>query len=154
MAWCPGCSYEYKPGAKKKCPDCGAALPKGPGLSKGVRFDNRTWFSIRSADDSVQAEMLRSFLESNGFDVALRNGKGAVSSRDDLDPMMTEIQILIPSDSAPKAARLVRASSDWSAAGSLADDDDLEEYDLDEDDREFLQANGIGAEYDDEYYCY
>jgi len=155
MAWCPGCSYEYKPGTKKKCPYCGVTLRKGPGLSSAVKFDNRTWYSIRSADDSVQAEMLRSFLESNGFEVALRNGNGAVSSTDELDGAISEIQILIPSDSAPKAARLVRASNGWAADSSLPDDDDeIEEYDLDMDDREFLQSNGITADYDEEYYCY
>jgi hypothetical protein len=155
MAWCPGCSYEYKAGTKKKCPDCGAALPKGPGLSRGLKFGNRTWYSIRSAGDSVQAELLKSFLESNGYDVALKNGNGAVSSKDELDPMKSGIQILIPADSASSAAKLVRASNDWLTGGSFAgDDDEMEDYDLDGDDREFLQSNGIAVEYDDEYYCY
>ena len=155
MAWCPGCSYEYKPGTKKKCPDCGTALSKGPGLSRGIRFDNRTWYSIRSADDSVQAEMLRSFLESNGFEVTLRNGNGAASPKDEHESVISKIQILIPSDSAHIAARLVRTSNAWSGGSSfINDDDDIEDYDLDEDDREFLQSNGITADYDEEYYCY
>ena len=155
MAWCPGCSYEYKPGTKKKCPQCGHSLPGGPGLTSPVEFGNRKWFSIRSAGDSVQAEMLRSFLESNGFDVTLRSGNGVVTPKSDLDAMMSEIQVLVPDRDASSAAGLIRANNDWASAGSPIDgESEVDDYDLDGDDREFLQSNGITADYDDEYYCY
>ena len=115
MPWCPGCSYEYVAGAKK-CPECGCLIRKAPGLDEQneMRHRNRKWSLIRKAADLVHAELIKNFLRTNGFEVAVRDGDsigrailGAAGS-----PGAGAL-ILVPSESARDAAVLLRSDTEW-----------------------------------------
>ena len=156
MAWCPSCSYEYVPGTTK-CPDCGKPLWRAPGLDEAVLFENREWVAIRAASDQVQAEIMKAFLESHGYEVALRNGasgirsilgSGTVAGADGID-------IMVPVEIAGTAATLLRTQLHWTEEelarymeehGHLGDGD---EYD-DDDERSYLESNGLVLGIDEE----
>lgn len=159
MAWCPICSYEYLPGMSR-CPDCGSPLRRAPGLDEAIRSEDRDWITIRVVGDPIQAEMVKALLESQGFDVAVRNGVGSIRAivGDGTVAAGGEVYILVPLDSAPKAAELLRSHMHWTESelthymeehGYLGSDD---EYD-DDDERTYLQSNGLmpAAEDDDDF---
>jgi len=110
MPWCPGCSYEYS-GRKRKCPECGEALGKGPGFTETAQYMNREWYTVRILADSSQAELLRHFLENKAFEVALRNGNGVVQLKKRAKP--TKVEVLVLANQAPKAANIIRSSKSW-----------------------------------------
>ncbi len=157
MPWCPGCSHEHGP-RKRKCPECGRPLVKGPGYSEGIAFLNREWFAVRVLDNPEQAEMLKTFLESNGFEAAIWNGNGfpGGGSSEDNGEYAGE-RILVPAESASRAANLIRASRDWlidDEDESLAYDNELmddDDYECESDVHEILKSNGYGDHIDEEF---
>jgi len=141
MPWCPGCSKELSQ-RKKKCPECGHPLTKGPGFNEAIDFMDREWLAIRALDDAAQVEMLRTFLEANGYDVAIRNGDGRTRKRMSTNGAPhSGMLVLVPVPSARKASKLIRADSNWTETEppDYSDDyvesveDDDEECDIGED---------------------
>jgi len=160
MPWCPGCSCEYKPPGKK-CPECGQPLSKGPGFSEPLSYRRRSWFTVRTVRDSVQAETLRGFLETNGFDVMVRNGNGlAGGGKRTSGRTNHEVHILIPADEAREAARLLctdKESTEDDHPVLTAGHVDLEaheDYDFQDDYTDIIHSNGLSAILDDEDFAY
>ena len=112
MPWCPGCSLESN-AKRKTCPECGQVLIKGPGLNQPVEFMDREWYSIRAVADPNLAERLRDFLETNGYEVAIRNGNSKPKIKNGKIGKAASMQILVPAEHAATAARFIRNNSGW-----------------------------------------
>lgn len=139
MSWCPGCSFEYN-AKKKTCPECGYILLKGPGFNKPVEFMDREWFSIRSVVDPDIAERLREFLESNGYDVAIRNGNSKPKIKSGKNGEASAMLVLVPADIAGKAARFIRADNSWASENMpIPGLDDIDPYLAEDDDDCFFE---------------
>ena len=148
MPWCLSCSTETSK-QKHNCPGCGEALAKGPGISTAVEYLDRNWFAIRSISNPEEAETLREFLESKNIDVAIRNGQSKARGTIKMNSGMgSEMLVLVPADTASRAADMVR-NNDWKRSSSIEDlvqsvypdeDEFSEEIDLLDDESEYLDA--------------
>jgi len=142
MPWCPGCSYEYVAG-RRKCPDCGFPLNKLR-IPSEIKLHGRSWVPIRQVPDRIHAEIIRSFLNDHGYEVAIRNGDGTCTVSDD-PPLL----IFVPASSARKAASLLRTESCWTREDledylndSVEVEDYEDDYDVEEDD-ELLSSDDL-----------
>ena len=153
MPWCQGCSFEY-PVGKKKCPECAASLRNNAAGLDGIKYKNKNWTSIRMVPDPIQAEFMRNFLKSNGFDVAIKNGDAEINHKVSLTS--DKVHILVPTESARTAALLLRTDM-------TPIDDDLEEDPIDVDDlaedeellpedeeTAFAEGSGLVVSFEDE----
>ena len=115
MPWCPSCSTEL-PAQKRKCPECGQDRSTGPGFTTPIEYLNREWFTIRSVDESEDAETLRMFLESKGCDVALYSGTATDKKKFKMNGNSGPgTLVLVPAEIASRAAKLIR-NNDWASA--------------------------------------
>jgi hypothetical protein len=103
---------------------------------------------------------MKSYLESNGWEVAVSNGNGKLSSRISENTHHDAfIGIFVPEDDARDSAKALRSVKDWSGeerSEHRALELDFEEpvdYELD-DDGDFLESNGIMASFDEDDYPY
>jgi len=120
---------------------------------------DREWLTVRALANDTQAEALRSFLETNGFDVAIRNGNGKAPANGkingaDQDSMM----ILVPLKSAKKAASLIRNDKSWLDTETIEVEvhEPLEEEDygyiddiLEDDDHSFIESRVLPGGFDE-----
>ncbi len=121
-----------------------------------VEHEERQWVTIRSVSDSLQAELIKTFLESNDCDVALRDGDGflrdVIECRDSAGDF---VDIFVPLEDAHQAASLLRTHGDWSD-GELSDySDESDDYSEDDDigidhGHSFMEAKGMKGYYEEE----
>ena len=99
----------------------------------------REWYSIRAVTDPGMAERLRDFLETNGYDVAVRNGKCKPKIGNGKISKALTMQILVPEEIAAMAAEFIRNNTDWIHVEEPV-------YDLHD------AHSDLIAEYDDDFY--
>ena len=129
MPWCPGCSFEYPLGAMK-CPDCGLGLRGLTGKDE-IKFRKHRWSMIRQVSDPLHADLMRNFLQANGYDVAVRNGRVSNSRSKTHTTDGSPISILVPFECAKAAARLLRSDGEGYDDGSA--DSPKAHIDIDQD---------------------
>jgi hypothetical protein len=94
-----------------KCRDCGMILRNAPGVEE-VKFRRRRWTAIRQVSDPAHADLMRNYLQVNGYDVAIRNGQVSKSNSRSHGGDGSPIFILVPTESARDAALLLRSDND------------------------------------------
>jgi hypothetical protein len=122
-----------------------------------IKFRKHRWSMIRQVSDALHANLMRNFLQANGYDVAVRNGRVSNPRSKTLADHGSPISILVPMESARAAARLLRLDGESYEDGSAdspkahIDIDQDEELIADEELDDLLDSeNLVGTLGDDE----
>ncbi|MCX8010675.1 MAG: DUF2007 domain-containing protein [Ignavibacteria bacterium] len=114
MLICPECGYEYKNGVIK-CPDCDIPLiTKKQKDEIDKRYKN--WQIVFSASSNIEAEMVKTKLESADIECVILNQKDRSFQ---LDGDLGIIKVLVPKDSVSEALQIIETFE--------SEEDDLED---------------------------
>jgi predicted amidophosphoribosyltransferase len=105
MPFCPKCRNEYVEGTET-CEDCGLALTKTLAPESKTRPDESDLVEVWYAQGEMDAQLVRSLLESNGIESMLSGESLRLTHGFTVDGL-AEVRILVRADDAKRACDVI-----------------------------------------------